>query len=109
MPRRTAHVDFRNKSFDNVRFVNVTSFPVLGEHLLAKYYVYQPFSISVDEPTLVRVIENNDFINHSLINISHISLKFDRTKDDHAATKASADSLSQKERSRRDLFFVTNV
>ena len=37
--KNTGLVDFKCKILDNVRFVKITSYPDLGEHLPAKYYV----------------------------------------------------------------------
>ena len=41
---------------------------------------------------------NNESNNHSLIKISHISLKSESTDHNHATTKSYVDSLSEKER-----------
>ena len=37
--KNTDHVDFNDKNFDNVRFVNVNSYPAVNSHLTCKEYV----------------------------------------------------------------------
>ena len=37
--KNTTHVDFIDKNLDNVRFIKVSSFPAIPEHLTAKIYV----------------------------------------------------------------------
>ena len=53
--RNTAHVDFNDKSFDNVRFAELNSLPALREHLTPKFYVHEAVSKSVDESSLLRL------------------------------------------------------
>ena len=53
--KNTAHVDFRDKNLDNVRFIKVNSMPPVGEHLTAKYYVDDAIYYSVDELSLLRL------------------------------------------------------
>ena len=43
--KNTSHVDFNDKNLDNVSFVEVNSMPAAVEHLSAKYYVDNAFSI----------------------------------------------------------------
>ena len=42
--RDTAHVNLNDKNLDDVRFIKVSSMPVVGEQLTAKYYVDHAFS-----------------------------------------------------------------
>ena len=56
---------------------------------------------AIDEPTLIRNNENNEFDDIFLINISHRTLNSELTDDNHAATKAYVDSLSESDRNRR--------
>ena len=37
--KNTSHVDFKDKSLDNVRFVKINSLPAIRERLTPKYYV----------------------------------------------------------------------
>ena len=53
--RNTAHVDFNDKSLDNVRSVKVNSLPAVREHLTPKFYVDEAISHSVDESSLLRL------------------------------------------------------
>ena len=53
--RNTSHVDFNDESLDNVRFVNIICMPAVGKHLIAKYYVNNAISNSVDESTFLRL------------------------------------------------------
>ena len=47
--RNTTHVDFNDKNLDNVKFIEVNSFPAIPEHSTAKIYVDKAISYSVDE------------------------------------------------------------
>ena len=53
--KNTAHADFNDKNFDKNRYIKVNSFPTLEEHLLAKYYVDNAISYSVDESSFSRL------------------------------------------------------
>ena len=54
--KNRGHVDFgfKDKNLDNVRFFKTNSMPAVPKRLIAKYYVDQAISSSVDEPTLIR-------------------------------------------------------
>ena len=41
--RNTAHVDFVDKKLGNVRFIKVSSFPAVRDHLTPKFYVMKLF------------------------------------------------------------------
>ena len=47
--RNTAHVDFKDKKFDNVRFVIINSLPTVREHVTTKFYVDEAISQRVNE------------------------------------------------------------
>ena len=53
--KNSAHVDFSEKSLDNVRFVKVNSMPAVGDHLTAEYDVDQAVFKSVNETSLLRL------------------------------------------------------
>ena len=53
--RNTAHVDFNDKSLDNVRFVKVNSLPAVREHFTAKFYADEVFFHSEDDSPLLRL------------------------------------------------------
>ena len=52
--------------------------------------------------------QNKNPINHFLINISHVTVKFESTILNHATTKSHVKSLSETGRNRRDLSLVMN-
>ena len=82
----------------------MNSLRAVGEHLTAKYYVDNAISNSVDEPTLVRNNQDNDFNNFNLTNINSIALKTQAVNDNQVITKAYVDQFHQEiERSRRYL------
>ena len=58
--KSSAHVDFNVKNLDNVRFVKVYSLASVSQQLTAKQYVYD----AINESTLVRIIQDNDFNNY---------------------------------------------
>ena len=82
----------------------MTSYPAVGRDLIAKFSVDEAISNSVDEPTLVRNNQNTNLNNHSLSNITHITLNSEPTDDKHVTAKAYVDSLSENKRNRRDFF-----
>ena len=51
--KNTAHVDFKCKNLDNVRFIKVNSMPAVGELLNANYYVVDANCYSVNESSLL--------------------------------------------------------
>ena len=53
--KNTAHVDFKDKNLDNVRFVKVNSMPAVREHLIPKYYVNQAIFCWLDDLSLLRL------------------------------------------------------
>ena len=53
--KNTAHVDFKNKNIDDVRFVKVNNMPAVGEHLTTKYFVDNAICYSVDKSSLLRL------------------------------------------------------
>ena len=68
--------------------------------MTAKFYV----DIAVDEPSLVRKIQDNDFNNYNLTNINSNTLTKQAEIDNEVITKAYVDQFHQEnERSRRDL------
>ena len=53
--KNTGRVHFKYHKLNNVRFVNVNSYPGVAEHLCAKYYVNEAVSNSIDESSLLRI------------------------------------------------------
>ena len=106
--RNTTHVDFNDKNLDNVRFINVSSTPAVGEHLTAKYYVDHAIFHSVNESSLLRLdpyeklnLDEQDSIvfNSTLTSPKRII---------EIPTKSYVDSLQEINRNRRDLLSVFN-
>ena len=74
--------------------------PQIDSHLTAKLYVDN----SIDEPTIVRNNQDNDFNNYNLTNINSITLNTQAVNDNQVITKNHVDQFHQEnERSRRDL------
>ena len=58
----------------------------------------------MDEPSLVRIIQDNDFNNYNLTNKNSITLNKQAENDNEVITKAYVDQFHQEnERSRQDL------
>ena len=104
--RKTAHVDFIDKSLITVRFIKVISFPAIPEHLTAKNYVGQAISGGLDESSLLRLdpdekskLDEQDSI------VVNSFLKLSKTIID-LPTKSYVDSLLENSKNRRDLSSV---
>ena len=52
--RNNAHVDFKDKNLDNVRFVKVNSMPDVRKHLTPTFYVNNAISDWSDELSLLK-------------------------------------------------------
>ena len=108
MIKTTAHVDFNDKNFDNVRFVKVNSMPAVRKHNTTKYYVDQTFSYWLDELSLLRLVPNEkskvDEQDSIVPNSALTSLK----TIIELPTKIYVDSLRESSRNRRDLSTVFN-
>ena len=73
--------------------------PQIDSHLTAKLYVDN----AIDEVSLVRNIQDNDFNNFNLTNINSLSLNTQAVNDNQVITKAYVDQFHQEtERSSRD-------
>ena len=71
-----------------------------------KWTSYSWFDQGIDEPTLVRNNENNDFDNQFLSTISQVTLTWEPTDVNHAVSKAYVDSLTENVGSRQDMSTV---
>ena len=88
------------RNITNARFIQVNQLPQTDSHLTAKLYVDN----SIDEPSLVRNNQENDFENNKLTNIKSITLNTQAVNDNQVITKAYVDQFHQEnERSRQDL------
>ena len=89
-----------DRNFTNARFIQVNQLPENDSHLTAKLYVDN----SIDEPSLVRNNQDNDFGNFNLTNINSITLNKQAENDNEVINKAYVDQFHQEnERSRRDV------
>ena len=98
--KNTAHIDLNDKNKSKARFIHVNQLSQIDSQLTAKLYVDN----STDESSVVRNIQDIDFINDSLTNIGSITLNTQAVNDNQVKTKAYVDQFHQEnERSRRDL------
>ena len=89
-----------DRNITNARFIQVNQLPQIDSHLTAKLYVDN----SIDEISLVRNNQDNDFNNNNLTNINSITLNQQAENDNEVITKAYVDQFHQEnERSRQDL------
>ena len=80
--------------------MSVNQLPQIDSHLTAKLYV----DTEIDQSSLVRNNQDNDFGNYNLTNINSITLNKQAENDNEVITKAYVDQFHQEnERSRRDV------
>ena len=89
-----------DRNITNARFIQVNQWPQLDSHLTAKLYV----DTEIDQSSLVRNNQDNDFNINNLTNINSITLNTQAVNDNQDITKAYVDQFHQQnERSRHDL------
>ena len=107
--KNTAHIDFKDKNLNNVRFVEVNTLPAIGDYLTPKFYVDQAISYSVDESSLLR-LDADEILRlnkqHSIILNS--TLTSPKTIIE-IPTKSYVDGLHENRRNRWDLVSVFNL
>ena len=104
----TDHVDFNDKSPDNVKWIKVNSFPTVPEHLTAKIYVDNAIFDGVSEHSLLRLHPNEKL---NLDEQDSILLNSTLTLPNtiiELPTKSYVDSLHEINRNKRDLSSVFN-
>ena len=69
--KNTAHIDLNDRNITNARFIQVNQLPQIDSHLTAKLYVDN----AIDETSLVRNNQDNDFGNYNLSNINSITFE----------------------------------
>ena len=100
--KSSAHIDLNDEKITNARFNQVNQSPQIDSHLTAKFYVAN----AIDETSLVRNNQENDFKKNNLTNINSITLIKQAENVNEVITKAYVDQFHQEnERSRRDLGF----
>ena len=84
----------------SARFIQVNQLPQIDSYLTAKLYVDN----AIDQSSLVRINQDNDFNNFNLTNINIFTLNTPAVNDNQVITKAYVDQFHQEnERSRRDV------
>ena len=68
--KNTTQIDLNDRNITNARFVQVNQLPQIDSHLTAKFYSDN----AVDETSLVRNNQDNDFNNYNTTNINSITL-----------------------------------
>ena len=98
--KNNAHIDLKFRKITNCRFLSVNQLPQIDSHPTAKLYV----DTEIDQSSLVRNNQDNDFNNYNLTNINSISLNTQAVNDNQVITKSYVDQFHQENgRSRRDL------
>ena len=69
--KNTVHINLNDRNITNARFIHVNQWPQIDSHLTRKLYV----DIAIDEQSLVRKNQNDDFILHILTNKYSFALK----------------------------------
>ena len=77
-------MDLNDRNITNARFIQVNQLPQIDSHLTAKLCVDN----SLDEPSLVRNNQDNDFNTYNLFNINRITLNKQAENDNEVITNA---------------------
>ena len=85
--KNTAHIDLNDRNITNARFIQVNQWPQIDSHLTPKLYVVT----DIDQSSLVRNNQDNDFNNNNLTNINSINLNTQAVNDNEVITKAYVD------------------
>ena len=89
-----------DRKITNARFIQVIQLPQINSHLTAKLYVDN----AINESSLARNNQDNDFANHNFTNINSITLNTQAVNDNEVITKAYVDQIhNDNERNRRDI------
>ena len=75
--KNTTHIDLNNRNITNAIFFQVNQLPQIESHLTAKLYVDN----AIDEESLLRNNQENDFNKYNLTNIDSIILNKQSEKD----------------------------
>ena len=97
---KNTDINLNDRNITNARFIQVNQLLQIDSHLTAKLYVDK----AIDQPSLVRNNQDNDFGGYNLTNLNSITLKTEAVNAKEVITKAYVDQFHQQnERSRRDL------
>ena len=89
--KNTEHIVLKDRNITNARFTQVNQWPQIDSHLTPRLYVDN----AVDESSLVRNNQDNDFNNNNLTNIISITLTTQAVNDKQVITKAYVDQFHQ--------------
>ena len=93
-------IEFNDVKLENIVFVKVNYQPPVNEHLTPKINVDN----AIDESSLVRNNEDNEFNNNNITNINSNTLNKQAENDNEVVTKSYVDKFHQEnEGSRRDV------
>ena len=81
-----------DRNITNARFIQVNQLPQIDSHLTAKLYVDN----TVDELTLVRNNQDNNFTDNKLTNINSITINNNPTDENHVINKRYVDDEVDK-------------
>ena len=90
--KKRERLDLNDRNITNARFFQVNQLPQIDSLSTAKLYV----DISLDEVSLVRNSQDNDFNNYNLTTINSITLKKQAENDNEVITKAYVDQFHQE-------------
>ena len=99
MLKNSKHVEFNDKSFHKVLFIETKCYPARTEHSTAKSYVNH----SIDELTLVKNIDNKNCNYQCSSSKSQNTPNSEPDDDNYVTTKSYVDSLTENDRKRQDL------
>ena len=96
--KNITHIDLKDKNITNARYIQVNQLAQIDSHSTAKLCVDN----AIDQPSLVRNNQGNDFNNSNITNINSITLNTRAVNDNEVITKSYVDHFHQEnERSRR--------
>ena len=85
-------MDLNDRNITNAIFSQVNQLPQIDCHLTAKLYVDN----AIDDESLVRNIQDNDFDNNNLTNINSITLNTQAVNDNQVITKTYVNQFHQE-------------
>ena len=109
MIKNTDHVDFNDKTLDNVHSIKVNHYPTLDEQLTPKFYVDNFVYDRVDEAYLLRLDPKEMLHLDGKLDSIFLNSTFTSPRTIiELPTKSNVDSLHEIKRDRRDLSSVFN-
>ena len=90
--KNITHIDLKERTISNARFIQVSQWPQIDFHLTAKLYV----DTAIDEPSLVRNHHDNEFNKYYLTNTNRFTLIKLAQNDNEIITKAYVDQFHPK-------------